>query len=1296
MSKRNSEIPLPQGWELGRDYDGKIYFIDHNNKKTTWVDPRDRLIKPQTFADCVGNELPIGWEEAYDPQVGPFFANHISQSNQLEDPRLEWRSIQEAMLKEYLHTAKEDLEAKKEILDIKQQRLTIAQDEFHLLRHAITGLDTSRTSLNSTSSVSSTKFDPDLLKADVALAKNRVARLRRDLDVARAEFAYQQRGVDMLSQAESKLSSLPCGYTLQEAQAIMTELRNIQHSLLSGEKEKAELMASLSRLRDDLTRLKPLNNDLSPDLSTLSLPQEKFSTASQTDLSGESAPIGTRLAEMARTRLQYDEARKHLQYLQQKMAELEDRIAPGQSESDKDRLLLIQEKEQLLRELRSIAPRSRSKPEMETVRAKIQRLEQDLSQALEASNRTIADRLKLHEEKQILLQSMRQALRNVALLEGQLRSLSASTLSMSSSSSLGSLSTSSRSHASSKGSLSSVLSFTDIYGPPQYSAMASAASLGVGHGVNVSGDSGLPGTPVNMADLHRRVERLLANRDNNSNSVGMPTCDQEAIYANLVAPSTLLSCISFDQPGNVGYESSSTDLLFNSASFKHRLPSERSNESGVLSGLSPIPEAQGLVNVTSGSEEMDVATVSASASCESVTGDSGVFDASSRRTSSSNLSQLETAQVKIGLRYVFSEEFLYVTIERARNLAALFIENGHKVFIKASVLPSRTEANMSCCTKSITNLSQPVFDETFRLAIASAKLDTKTLQIAVHSRSNISESQEDCMGWAQVSLADFRPDSSSLKWYNILAIKCLESSNNPLSANLVETATGLKEESSDESTIISSQPSTLTRNQRGPMSELEVVEQGTDSDDDDDDDDGGEESDGDSLTDDDEPTEEGKSVSEEHLVDQVLEQVGSLVQDDDDDEEEEEERVYAVEPVQVEDKGTNTECVFQPDRSAPRRAFGLEGFHQRAILVKRSQTFSPSAAANRAQYICRLNRSDSDSSMPLYRRGPFQRNSVERRSLRWRTSSLAASAATLSSYGEVVATMAETTQVSATSKSSRQRKSHHAPLPPRTSVDLELDLLAQNKRLHELHEELAKLRELKKRLEDARFNGNQDLPSWLSEDDRLQALLEHAEKRREEKTTEERKLEKLVRRTSREIYRLRKSKAGKGQLDVISFKEKMAFFTRLNSSVSLFAPTFDDEEDTAALMGKMTDDLKTTDVFGNKSELVEEKPRLTSAQFAEQRLAQLRSHEARNLTLAELQRLQHLTGDIHSRRLTLAELQKLQQQAPIVDSRHVELLKPRLLGVAVRSNETAVVEPVVNSAKPKIEFDYDLELGVEV
>ena len=88
-------------------------------------------------------------------------------------------------------------------------------------------------------------------------------------------------------------------------------------------------------------------------------------------------------------------------------------------------------------------------------------------------------------------------MRSVSALESQLKLLSASTLSMSSSSSLGSLSSS---HASSKGSLSS-LSFTDIYG------MSTTAQP----------DS-------SMLDLHRRVEKILEgtqarqNVDNNQNS----------------------------------------------------------------------------------------------------------------------------------------------------------------------------------------------------------------------------------------------------------------------------------------------------------------------------------------------------------------------------------------------------------------------------------------------------------------------------------------------------------------------------------------------------------------------------------------------------------------------------------------------------------------------------------------------------------------------------------------------------------------------------------------------------------
>lgn len=40
---------------------------------------------------------------------------------------------------------------------------------------------------------------------------------------------------------------------------------------------------------------------------------------------------------MARMRLEYDEARKHIQTIQQRLADLEEKVTPGQAESDKDR-----------------------------------------------------------------------------------------------------------------------------------------------------------------------------------------------------------------------------------------------------------------------------------------------------------------------------------------------------------------------------------------------------------------------------------------------------------------------------------------------------------------------------------------------------------------------------------------------------------------------------------------------------------------------------------------------------------------------------------------------------------------------------------------------------------------------------------------------------------------------------------------------------------------------------------------------------------------------------------------------
>lgn len=38
-----------------------------------------RITKPLTFADCVGDELPLGWETVYDQQIGVYYMDHINR-----------------------------------------------------------------------------------------------------------------------------------------------------------------------------------------------------------------------------------------------------------------------------------------------------------------------------------------------------------------------------------------------------------------------------------------------------------------------------------------------------------------------------------------------------------------------------------------------------------------------------------------------------------------------------------------------------------------------------------------------------------------------------------------------------------------------------------------------------------------------------------------------------------------------------------------------------------------------------------------------------------------------------------------------------------------------------------------------------------------------------------------------------------------------------------------------------------------------------------------------------------------
>jgi len=40
--KPNALVPLPSGWEEARDAEGRIYYIDHATRSTSWTDPRRR------------------------------------------------------------------------------------------------------------------------------------------------------------------------------------------------------------------------------------------------------------------------------------------------------------------------------------------------------------------------------------------------------------------------------------------------------------------------------------------------------------------------------------------------------------------------------------------------------------------------------------------------------------------------------------------------------------------------------------------------------------------------------------------------------------------------------------------------------------------------------------------------------------------------------------------------------------------------------------------------------------------------------------------------------------------------------------------------------------------------------------------------------------------------------------------------------------------------------------------------------------------------------------------------------
>ncbi|KAK1174847.1 protein WWC2-like [Acipenser oxyrinchus oxyrinchus] len=1150
--KGNGQLPLPDGWEEARDYDGKVFYIDHNTKQTSWIDPRDRLTKPLSFADCVGDELPWGWEAAYDPQIGIYYIDHTNKTTQLEDPRKQWRKEQERMLKEYLTVAQDALSTQKELYQVKEQRLVLALDEYVRLNDAFKEKSSSRTSLFSGSS-SSTKYDPDILKAEISTTKVRVSKLKRELSQMKQELLYKEQGCETLQQIDQKMCGGQSGYELKEAKAILSELKSIRKAISSGEREKQDLMQSLVKLKERFHSDQFIGRS-EPDLrstsagSHLSLSRQRLDAGSQTDISGE-ASLGLRsrwnLAEKVRLSLQYEEAKRSMANLKIELAKMESEAWPGALDMEKEKLMLINEKEELLKELQFVTPRRRTQDELKHLETERQKLEEDLLSVKSTPSQALAERLKVQEKRRELMQKLEESTRLATLLHSQLKSLSASTLSVSSGSSLGSLASSRGSlNTSSRGSLNS-LSSTDLY----YNQADQTTDLDYQYKLDLmlqekTGYS--PSGPITTIHENEVVKSHgnLHFTDSSDSPAPCHTVKSTEPSKSMTSLSSRSSLSSLSPPGSplvlegafllLTQDSLTTDfenceiagdfaglnfyenhiLLDSGTGAGQFLPGDKEHSEGLGRPLSTLQEDVDLQRRAAGHLlEGKTACVSAAVSDESVAGDSGVYEASVKQSvevedtvyTQDNLAALEAAQVQIGLKYDAINSSFVIIVMQTRHQNTLLVPHGTKMYFRVALLPSSNDTSCLFRTKVHTVADTIIFNEIFRAAVSQVILQEKTLRLDVCTVGNTC--QEERLAGMEISLADLLLCGEiSSHWYNLLPCKKISSQKNKeqneMALAVPDQCMGIVD--------LDAVSALLQRT----SAELEAVEQ--------------------------ELAQEEKDGQMEEWMEMLIEDTGELALGE--KEEEAEAKLMAedddfstcaqsypdgnciltAEGPTLVDKETNTEeTVPENVPVRPKDRNNLNSRQRsfvRSSMIVRSQTFSP---GERNQYICRLNRSDSDSST-LAKKSPFVRNASERCSLR------------------VKRTICQPVM--------RRVAQEH---PVQTSLDLELDLQASRTRQSRLDDELQALRDLRKRLDEMKARGETELPRCILEDERFQKLLKKAEKQAEQSKEEQKqglKAEKLMRKASKDVYRLREQ-SQKVPLQVQSFREKMAYFTRAKINI---------------------------------------------------------------------------------------------------------------------------------------------------
>uniref|UniRef100_A0A8C7YT32 WW and C2 domain containing 1 n=1 Tax=Oryzias sinensis TaxID=183150 RepID=A0A8C7YT32_9TELE len=812
-----------------------------------------------------------------------------------------------------------------------------------------------------------------------------------------------------------------------------SEHTNIQQKLWGKSKLRTDFFQKLAVLKDGFELDSGSQQELwgsgptTPSLQA-SIPRLFSDAGSQTDIPGELTTGSNKLAEKVRLSLKYEETKRRIATIEVQIAKLDSEAWPGLLDPERDRLILINEKEELLKELQYVSPRQRLEPnDAERLESERKRLEKDLQAARDNQSKALTERLRLHCRRSKLVRELEEMVRLATSLHMQLKSLSDSTLSCSSSSSRGSLTSSRASLAttSSLGSASS-LSFTDIY-LEQPELADPDLRIKLDTLLQEGGQVGYrPSSSITTIHEHEVVTGC-GGRDQ-GRAQGKAGADPEGSGAGVGAePSRIQALRLTETPHSMSSLSPRSSLSSLSppcsplVSDTHFMPGDtfagRAGSSG--SGLDLELHSRLKTGVTS------------AVSDESVAGDSGVYEPSERKY------------------------------------------DGFQEHVRLAMLPCTHATRCLFRTRSWLPQDVVLINEVFGMQISHSALRQKTLRVDVCTASK--SGHEKCAAGAQISLADVScVEDRCTRWFNLLSRVHSAPENN-------EDCRGTK--SSAQVPPVDRVGTTPFSSAAADPFEADVFEESN-----------GVEEAG--------PLHAGDGVfpynrqweteEEEGIVNQHPHPSAAMVNKE----------------TSTENTAASHHCsVVRPKERRP-------DVHQNPFMrghtIIRSKTFSPGP---QSQYICRINRSDSDSST-LSKKSPFVRNASERRSMRMKKPPVPA-------------------------------KSLDGLL--QTSLDLELDLQVSRTRQARLAQELRVLRELKRQLEKARTEGQKELPVWVQEDERFRLLLRQAEKQVLEQLQEKR-VEKMMRTASKDVHKIR-AQSRKELPEIQTFREKMAFFTRAKACI---------------------------------------------------------------------------------------------------------------------------------------------------